>query len=143
MKYSIFLFLTITLASLSSCDPESANDLSDNYTYSTLQISNSPNTQHQLYCSSNWTSLQVEGDLFFESNTVNTQVPSGSVFPYMIMLNGGYAEGCADIELKTYNNGSLVDTQNFQMGLTEVSPPTYCDNTVAGQFGITLSIESD
>ena len=59
------------------------------------------------------------------------------------MLNGGYVEGCADIELKTYNNGSLVDTQNFQMGLTELAPTTYCDNTVAGQFGITLSIESD
>ena len=63
----------------------------------------------------------------------------------MIMLNGKVKlKDVQTLELKTYNNGSLVDTQNFQMGLTEVSPPTYCDNTeVLGQFGITLSIESD
>jgi hypothetical protein len=126
-----------------SCNPDSTND---NWTYTTLEISNAPSGSYNFLCNGAWHFLSVDGSLFFEAEPLNTQVPSGSYFPYQLWVMGGPApgvEGCADIELKTYNNGTLIDTRNFQLGYASLSPLVVCDNTAAGGFMITLSIEGE
>ena len=53
--------------------------------------------------------------------------------------------GCADIEIRTYHNTNLINTENFQIGYLQITPQQiFCDNLVANnQFHKQIAIIAD
>jgi hypothetical protein len=118
--------------------------------YSVIDISNSPGVNdYHFYASSDGTNIQVlSGSFSYTSDTkVYTVFPTGTSFPYNIglsLLTSTPIVGCADIEIRTYHNTNLINTENFQIGYTQMSPPIFCDNLVANNvFSKQISIIAD
>ena len=87
----------------------------------------------------------LNGSLSYTSDTWTQDWISGGNLTYMIALNtGDQIIGCADVEIRTYNNTNLINTENFQIGYSQLSPPIFCDNLVANNsFSKTIQIVAD
>ena len=130
----------------SSAPPPSSNAQS---VYSVVDITNSPNANdtYNFNVSGSMTGIQVpNGSLSYTSDAYELDYLSGGTFQYLVSLTStnNIVVGCADIEIRTYHNNNLINTENFQMGYTQVSPTVYCDNLVANNsFLKWLSIIAD
>lgn len=117
--------------------------------YSVVDISNSPGVAdtYLLTTTGDQANLQVlNGSFSYTADSFDINMPIGGTFPYMIIFNMSTAAiGCADIEIRTYHNNSLIDTQNFQTGYNQITPQAiFCDPLVANNnFSITLDIEAN
>ena len=92
--------------------------------------------------------IQVpNGSFSYTSDAYELDYNSGSTFQYLVSLGftAPVTVGCADIEIRTYHNYNLINTENFQMGYTKVSPTiVYCDNLIANNVFLKyLSIIAD
>ena len=107
--------------------------------YSVVDISNSPGIDTYMIWTSGTSQTQIQvltGSFSYTTDIWSVAWPIGGILPYSIQIilnSSATVIGCADIEIRTYNNNDLIDTQNFQMGVTQSSPsPIYCDPLVAG-----------
>ena len=129
----------------SSCLPDS--NLAQQSVYSIIEISNSPPATYNFSTSGQVTSIQVlNGSFSYTADPLELEWLVGRTFSYLISVSGGGGDiGCADIEIRTYHNNNLIDTQNFQMGYTQLTPDLiFCDNLVASNVFIkTLDVEAN
>ena len=147
MKELLYTFFSVLLI-FSSCNPVQPNNtLASQNIYSVIDISNSPErTYNSLFSGTGGTSFQVlNGSFSYTSDTWTQDWISGQKFPYTIALNtGDQIVGCADVEIRTYNNTNLINTENFQIGYSQLSPPIFCDNLVANNsFSKNIQIVAD
>jgi hypothetical protein len=117
--------------------------------YSVLEISNAtPNSTYHFTAHSQTTNIQVpSGSFSYTSDTWDVNyLPIGTTFHYHIslFLTSAGVIGCSDIEIRTYHNTNLINTENFQIGYTSILPIVYCDNLVAqNQFSKQIAIIAD
>ena len=119
--------------------------------YSVVEISNSPGVADTYVFSTtgDQANLQVlNGSFSYTADSYDIDLVIGQTFGYMIsfiMTTTVPVIGCADIEIRTYHNNSLIDTQIFQTGYTQISGPAiFCDPLVANNsFNIILDIEAN
>ena len=146
MKKLFYTFLSVSLI-FSACNPLPNTTLVSQNIYSVIDISNSPvRTYISLFSGSGVTNFQVlNGSFSYTSDTLTQYWFSGGNFAYMIALNtGDQIIGCADVEIRTYNNTNLINTENFQIGYSQLSPPIFCDNLVANNsFSMNIQIVAD
>ena len=70
---------------------------------------------------------------------------SGNTISYNLSLSfTTQFAGCANVEIRTYNNTNLINTENFQIGYSQLSPNIYCDTSLANNnFNMWLTIVAD
>ena len=143
------IFLSCQEDNNSVPEPSPLPEINTQNIYSVLEITNSPVATYNFISGSQNTNLQVNtSDSFsYTSDMTILDWISGNQLSHSIYLN--YIEsasiiGCIDIEIKTYNNSNLVNTENFQLGYLSFSPAEFCDNLVANNlFSKTINITAD
>ena len=131
--------------------PTPNNTIAPQSVYSVVEISNSPGVDTYNFSNPGDPSTQIQvltGNFSYTSDTYDIETVTGHIFHYTItfqMITPAPVIGCADIEIRTYHNNSLIDTQNFQTGYTQISGPAiFCDPLVANNlFQTTLDIEAN
>ena len=118
--------------------------------YSVIEISNSPGLDNYTFSTQGDISNSIQvlnGSFSYTSDVYDIDLPPGVSFGYIIQFvkTGEYGLGCADVEIRTYHNNNLIDTRNFQMGYSQITPSViYCDPLVASlAFTTTLDIEAN
>ena len=148
----ILLFLPLLFASCSKDDKGGATPVptsTPQSVYSVIDISNAtPDATYHFNAHSSPTNIQVpSGSFSYTSDTWDLNWLSGNTFHYGITLyltTTPAVIGCSDIEIRTYHNTTLINTENFQIGYTSISPIVYCDNLVAqNQFYKQIAIIAD
>ena len=127
-------------------DNNNNNTLVSQNLYSVIDISNSPVRTYSSMFGNSITSFQVlNGNFQYTTDTFTLNWISGEIMSIVMSLaTADQIIGCADVEIRTYNNNNLVNTENFQIGHSQLSPPIFCDNLVAGNsFSKTLQIVAD
>tara|TARA_B100000963_G_scaffold357385_1_gene379461 strand:+ start:689 stop:1147 length:459 start_codon:yes stop_codon:yes gene_type:complete len=152
MKKLLYTFLALTII-FSSCEKDNKSApaplpvTNTQNIYSVIEITNSPGGTYTFNSGSSMTNLQVSsgGSLSYTSDMNIFEWISGNQLNHSIsLLLSTTNVGCADIEIRTYNNSNLVNTENFQIGYSQFSPNVFCDNLVANNlFTKSISITAD
>ena len=147
MKKLFYTFLSVSLI-FSACNPLPNTTLTSQNIYSVIDISNSPDGTYSFLSGQSLTQLQVLGGSFsYTGDTWTIDWISGNTISCSVALQkmtGTQVVGCADVEIRTYNNTNLINTENFQIGYSQLSPPIFCDNLVANNyFTKVISIVAD
>tara|TARA_B100000242_G_scaffold166637_1_gene119041 strand:- start:168 stop:626 length:459 start_codon:yes stop_codon:yes gene_type:complete len=152
MKKLLYTFLALTII-FSSCEKDNKSApaplpvTNTQNTYSVIEITNSPAGTYAFHSGTSMTNLQVStgGSLSYTSDMTTLECITGTQFNHNIFLSLSTTNvGCADIEIRTYNNSNLVNTENFQIGYSQLSPNIFCDNLVANNlFTKLISITAD
>ena len=152
MKKLLYTFLALTII-FSSCEKDNKSApaplpvTNTQNTYSVIEITNSPAGTYTFQSGTSSTNLQVSsgGSLSYTSDMTILEWITGTQLNHNIYLILSTTNvGCADIEIRTYNNSNLVNTENFQIGYSQLSPNVFCDNLVANnQFTKLISITAD
>ena len=145
MKKLFYTFLSVSLI-FSACNPLPNTTLVSQNMYSVIDISNSPDGTYVFLSGQSSTQLQVlNGSFSYTSDTWTIDWISGNTISCTIGLQlQNQVVGCADVEIRTYNNTNLINTENFQVGYSQLLPLIFCDNLVANNsFSKVISIVAD
>jgi len=141
MKKLLLLLLCVPLL-FTSCNPNNTSNPAPfiNYeVYSTLIITNAVPGRYTFQTSMSTQSIQIlpgdssgifTNDIFtYETDATNGYMPYTTNLLFLPDI-----AGCTDIEIQTFFNGVLFNTDNFQIGYSSFSPNVACDNTIANNY---------
>jgi hypothetical protein len=151
--YILLLCLPLLFASCSKDDKGGATPVPSSTpqsVYSVIDISNAtPDATYYFGAHSSVTNIQVpSGSFSYTSDTWDVNLPIGTTFHsviYLLLTTSPQVIGCSDIEIRTYHNTNLINTENFQIGYTQITPQAiFCNNLVAqNQFSKQIAIIAD
>ncbi len=150
MKKLLYTLLAVSTIFSSCKDNKSASPYNPTMVnqniYSVIDISNSPQGTYSYYTSTSTANFQTLGGSV--SHTTDNWIldwVSGNTISYNLSLSfTTQFAGCADVEIRTYNNTNLINTENFQIGYSQLSPNIYCDTSLANNnFNMWLTIVAD
>jgi hypothetical protein len=140
----ILLLPICSLLLFTSCNTNNTSNTAPfiNYeAYSTLIITNAVPGIYTFQTSMSNQSIQIlpgnsSGIFTNDTFTYETDATNGYM-PYTTNLHfTPDIAGCADIEIQTFFNGVLFNTDSFQIGYSSFSPNIACDNTIANNYFI-------
>ena len=151
--YILLLCLPLLFASCSKDDKGGATPVPSSTpqsVYSVIDISNSPGINDYVFTApGDGTVIQApSGSFSYTSDPYEISYISGAIFHYTLsfqMITSNPIVGCSDIEIRTYHNTNLINTENFQIGYTQITPQQiFCDHLVAqNHFSKQIAIIAD